>query len=52
VLDVIARSSDAEGFDGNVAWAGDTAQALGPVSGGGAYVNFMGDAGDERLRAS
>jgi FAD/FMN-containing dehydrogenase len=52
VLNVIARSSDAEGFDANVAWARDTTQALAPVSRDGAYVNFMGDARDERLRAS
>ena len=52
VLNVIARSPDADGFDANVAWARDTAQALAPVSRDGAYVNFMGDAGDERLRAS
>jgi FAD/FMN-containing dehydrogenase len=52
VLNVIARSPDAEGFDANVAWARDTAQALAPVSRDGAYVNFMGDARDERLRAS
>ena len=52
VLNVIARSPDAEGFDANVAWARDTTQALAPVSRDGAYVNFMGDADDERLRAS
>ena len=52
VLNVIARTPDAEGFDANVEWARDTAQALAPVSRAGAYVNFMGDAGDERLRAS
>ena len=52
VLNVIARTPDADGFDANVAWARDTAQALAPVSRPGAYVNFMGDAGDERLRAS
>ena len=52
VLNVSARSPDAEGFDANVEWARGTAQALAPVSRDGAYVNFMGDAGDERLRAS
>ncbi|MDQ6928970.1 MAG: BBE domain-containing protein, partial [Actinomycetota bacterium] len=52
VLNVIARSPDAEGFDANVAWARATAEALAPVSRDGAYVNFMGDARDERLRAS
>jgi len=52
VLNVIARSPDAEGFDANVAWARGTTEALAPVSRDGAYVNFMGDAHDERLRAS
>ena len=52
VLNVIARSPDAEGFDANVAWARATTQALAPVSRDGAYINFMGDARDERLRAS
>jgi Berberine and berberine like len=52
VLNVIARSPGAEGFDANVAWARGTEQALAPVSRDGAYVNFMGDARDERLRAS
>ena len=52
VLNVIARSPEADGFDTNVAWARDTEQALAPVSLDGAYVNFMGDAGDKRLRAS
>ena len=52
VLNVIARSPSAEGFADNVTWARSTTQALAPVSREGAYSNFMGDAGDERLRAS
>ena len=52
VLNVIARSPDAVGFEDNVAWARGTAEALAPVSRQGAYVNFMGDADDDRLRAS
>jgi FAD/FMN-containing dehydrogenase len=52
VLNVIARTPDAETFDANVTWARDTTQALAPVSRDGAYVNFMGDAHDARLRAS
>jgi FAD/FMN-containing dehydrogenase len=50
VLNAIARSAGAEGFDDNVAWARGTTDALAPVSRDGAYVNFMGDARDERLR--
>jgi FAD/FMN-containing dehydrogenase len=52
VLNVIARTPDAEGFEESVAWARGTAEALAPVSRDGAYVNFMGDADDNRLRAS
>jgi FAD/FMN-containing dehydrogenase len=52
VLNVIARSPEAEGFDLNVEWARGTTEAFAPVSAAGAYTNFMGDAGDERLRES
>ena len=52
VLNVIARTPGAEGFEANVAWARGTAEALAPVSRDAGYVNFMGDASDERLRAS
>jgi hypothetical protein len=52
ILNVIARSPSAEGFDGNVDWARGTTEALAPVSRNAAYVNFMGDAGDKRLRSS
>ena len=52
VLNVIARSPGAEGFEDNVAWARGSTDALAPVSREGAYVNFMGDARDERLRAA
>jgi FAD/FMN-containing dehydrogenase len=52
VLNVIARTPDDEGFDDNVRWARDTVRLLEPESHAGAYVNFMGDVGDERLRAS
>jgi FAD/FMN-containing dehydrogenase len=52
VLNVVARQPDADGFDQNVAWARETTEALAPVSREGAYTNFMGDAGDDRLRAA
>src|SRR4051794_18614572 len=52
VLNVIARSVEAEGFDANVQWARGTTAALAPVSAAGAYTNFMGDARDGRLRES
>jgi FAD/FMN-containing dehydrogenase len=50
VLNVIARQPEAAGFEANVAWARGTTEALAPVSRKGSYVNFMSDAGDERLR--
>jgi FAD/FMN-containing dehydrogenase len=52
VLNVIARSAGADGFEGNVEWARGTTAAFGPVSAAGAYTNFMGDARDSRLRES
>jgi FAD/FMN-containing dehydrogenase len=52
VLNVIARQPGADGFAANVDWARGTTDALAPVSREGAYTNFMGDASDERLRAS
>jgi hypothetical protein len=52
VLNVIGRSAGADGYDAAVDWARGTTEALAPVSRAGAYTNFMGDAGDERLRAS
>jgi FAD/FMN-containing dehydrogenase len=52
VLNAIARTPGAEGFEDNVAWARSVTDALAPVSRDGAYVNFMGDARDERLRAA
>jgi FAD/FMN-containing dehydrogenase len=52
VLNAIARTPDAGGFDDSVAWARRTVDALAPVSRPGAYTNFMGDASDLRLRDS
>jgi len=52
VLNAIARTPGPEGYPENVEWARATTQALAPVSQAGAYVNFMGDADDERLRDS
>jgi FAD/FMN-containing dehydrogenase len=52
ILNVIARTPGAEGYEDAVAWARGTTDALAPVSRDAAYSNFMGDAGDERLRSS
>jgi hypothetical protein len=50
ILNVVARTPDAEGFDGVVQWARSTSAALGPDA--ASYVNFTGEASDERVRAS
>jgi FAD/FMN-containing dehydrogenase len=52
VLNVISRTPGGEGFEDAVDWARGTVKDLAPVSRAGAYTNFMGDAGDTRLRAS
>ena len=52
VVNVIARTPGADGFDDNVRWARETVDDLEPVSRAGSFVNFMGDAADTRLRAS
>ncbi len=52
VLNVIARTPEADDSTTTSPGHATTAEALAPVSRDGAYVNFMGDAGDDRLRAS
>ena len=44
-----ADDSDA---DRHIAWAGACWQSLEPHAPGGAYVNFLGDEGSERVRAA
>jgi FAD/FMN-containing dehydrogenase len=51
VLNVIARQAEAEGFEAAVDWARGATEAIAPGS-RKAYVNFMSDAGDQRLRAT
>jgi FAD/FMN-containing dehydrogenase len=53
VLEIIARSPDRAGFEQHADWARATRQVMQPWSGGGAYVNFTSDPGDDdRVRAS
>ncbi len=52
VLNVIARSPERAGFDDHAAWARETREAMQPWSGGGSYVNFTSEAGDDKVRAS
>jgi FAD/FMN-containing dehydrogenase len=50
LLNVIARTPNAEGFDEAVAWARDLHLALAPALTGGTYVNFLPDEGDAGYR--
>ena len=50
ILNVVARTPDANGYPDVVAWARDTTDALGPDA--ASYVNFTGEAGEDRVRAS
>jgi FAD/FMN-containing dehydrogenase len=50
ILNVVARTPDSAGFDGVVEWARSASAALGPDA--ASYVNFTGEASDERVRAS
>jgi FAD/FMN-containing dehydrogenase len=50
LLNTVARTLDAGGYDGVVGWARAATDALGPDA--AAYVNFTGEAGEDRVRAS
>jgi len=50
VLNVVARTPGAEGFDGVTEWARSACSALGPNA--ASYVNFTGEASEDRVRAS
>jgi hypothetical protein len=50
ILNVVARTPDAAGYDTAVDWARTTTDALGPDA--AAYVNFTGEASEDRVRAS
>ena len=50
ILNVVARTPGADGFDGVVEWARSACAALGPDA--ASYVNFTGEASEDRVRAS
>ncbi|MFF4399708.1 FAD-binding oxidoreductase [Streptomyces sp. NPDC001480] len=52
LCNVIARSPDATDFDAHVAWARDTRRDIAHHGHGAMYVNFTGDAAEDRVRAS
>jgi len=50
ILNVVARTPGEDGFDGVVEWARSACAALGRDA--ASYVNFTGEASEERVRAS
>ncbi|MBW6440274.1 FAD-binding oxidoreductase [Actinoplanes hulinensis] len=50
ILNVVARSMDVDGFPATIEWARAATGVLGPDA--AAYVNFTGEAGEDRVRAS
>jgi hypothetical protein len=52
ILNVIARSADGAGFAGHAAWARDARTALSAYGPDTMYVNFTGDAQEDKVRAS
>ena len=50
IVNVIARTPDADGFAESVAWARAVAAAIGPDA--GTYVNFAGDSDPSMAQAS
>ncbi|MFJ9733319.1 FAD-binding oxidoreductase [Streptomyces sp. NPDC101171] len=52
LCNVIARSPDAADFDAHVAWARATREDIARHGDGSMYVNFTGDAAEDRVRAS
>ncbi|HEX2808323.1 MAG TPA: FAD-binding oxidoreductase, partial [Kineosporiaceae bacterium] len=52
VLNIIARSPEAAGFDQHAEWAQDTRKALAPWTTGAEYVNFTADDTQDRVKAS
>jgi FAD/FMN-containing dehydrogenase len=51
-LHLFSAWTDPAGDAASVGWTRDAWEALAPFSTGGAYVNFLGDEGDERVRAA
>jgi len=52
LVNIVAGTHTADGFDDAVAWAQETYGALTPALTGGAYVNFLSSEGEERVRAA
>jgi len=45
-------ATDAKAPEAHVAWARKSSEAMRPFANGGVYVNYLGDEGEERIRAA
>jgi berberine-like enzyme len=52
LLNVVARTPTADGYDEAVSWAQELHGEMAPMLTGGAYVNFLSNEGDDRVRAA
>ncbi|MEU9012687.1 FAD-binding oxidoreductase [Streptomyces sp. NPDC048479] len=52
LCNVIARSDEPAGFDGHAAWARAAREEIARHGDGAMYVNFTGDAAEDKVRAS
>jgi FAD/FMN-containing dehydrogenase len=52
LLNVLARWTDPVQSQANIDWAGNLYRSVTPFGTGGAYVNFLGEEGDDRVRAA
>jgi FAD/FMN-containing dehydrogenase len=52
LLNIIASTFTADGYDSAVAWAQELHTAMTPSLTGGSYINFLSAEGDERVRAA
>jgi len=52
ILNAVASAFTGEGFERHVEWAQSLYRAMGSAMSGGAYVNFLSNEGQERVRAA
>jgi FAD/FMN-containing dehydrogenase len=52
LLNIIASTFTADGYDNAVTWAQQLYAALSPSLTGSSYINFLSAEGDERVRAA
>jgi FAD/FMN-containing dehydrogenase len=52
LMNIVASTFTADGYDDAVAWAQGLHSAMSPALTGGTYVNFLSAEGDERVRAA